>query len=155
MRTQALKKRPFENYVLGLLFGPRYGGTDEVLLIRKKRPQWMRGKLNGIGGHVEEDESSVTAMAREMKEETGLVWTPNPMVFAILEFPRAKRRVTCYTSNRKYIRSASTMSDKVVDRYGYPQCLQRKDLADHLRWLMPLAIEFNQRNVDAVTFRMT
>lgn len=147
MRTHALKKRPLQHYVLGLLFGPQYGGSEEVLLMRKKRPSWMKGKLNGIGGRVEEDESFDVAMSRELREETGLVWEPFRPAFAILKFPKAKSVVTCFTSNRKYIRSAQSMTDEVVDRYGYPECLQRKDLADHLRWLLPLAVEFNRATV--------
>jgi 8-oxo-dGTP pyrophosphatase MutT (NUDIX family) len=44
----------------------------DVLLIRKERPSWQKGKLNGIGGHVELNESLLEAMRRECKEETDL-----------------------------------------------------------------------------------
>jgi 8-oxo-dGTP pyrophosphatase MutT (NUDIX family) len=45
---------------------------NEVVLIQKDKPDWMKGKLNGIGGHVEEsDYSPLHAMQREWKEETG------------------------------------------------------------------------------------
>src|ERR1035437_6897488 len=43
-----------------------------VWLIRKARPEWQKGMLNGIGGHVEENENTMTAMTREFNEETGL-----------------------------------------------------------------------------------
>src|SRR5690349_19642349 len=48
----------------------------KVLLIEKDRPAWMRGRLNGVGGHVEpDDDSYVEAMRREFEEETGwLFW---------------------------------------------------------------------------------
>lgn len=156
MRTNALKNREFECFVLGFLFGPAYGGAEEVLLIRKRRPRWMRGKLNGIGGKLEEGECPKEGMQREMREETGLEWklqgpfVQGPIVqgpFAILNFARLKRRVYCFTSNKKYMRSATTMTDEHVDRYGYPQCLQCKDLADHLRWLLPLAVEHNRKSL--------
>jgi 8-oxo-dGTP pyrophosphatase MutT (NUDIX family) len=54
-------------YVVGfLLYGP------EVLLIRKRRPEWQRGLLNGIGGHIEPtDASPLHAMRREFAEEAG------------------------------------------------------------------------------------
>jgi 8-oxo-dGTP diphosphatase len=42
-----------------------------VYLIKKKRPDWQAGKLNGIGGHVEEGENAKEAMIRECYEETG------------------------------------------------------------------------------------
>ena len=56
-------------YVVGFMFS-----TDmkQVLLIEKKRPDWQRGKLNGIGGKVEDGENFYTAMSREFFEETGL-----------------------------------------------------------------------------------
>lgn len=42
-----------------------------VLLIRKLRPAWQAGRLNGVGGKVEFGESPDEAMAREFREETG------------------------------------------------------------------------------------
>ena len=42
-----------------------------VLLIRKNRPSWQKGKLNGVGGKVEAGETPTAAMDREFKEETG------------------------------------------------------------------------------------
>lgn len=54
-------------FVAGFLI---WGGT--VLLIRKQRPEWQKGKLNGIGGHIEAGETARQAMVREFKEEAGL-----------------------------------------------------------------------------------
>ena len=62
-------------YVAGLLFGnirSRIAANVEVLLIRKSHPSWMKGKLNGIGGHIEQGELAEYAMNREFAEETGL-----------------------------------------------------------------------------------
>ncbi len=58
-------------YCVGFLFDERYHPIEEVLLIRKLKPQWQAGRLNGIGGHLEKDETSLQAMCREFKEETG------------------------------------------------------------------------------------
>ena len=44
---------------------------DFVYLIRKNKPEWQAGKLNGIGGHIEEGETALDAMIRECFEETG------------------------------------------------------------------------------------
>ena len=59
------------NYVLGFAFSENAGS---VLLVRKLRPEWQKGLLNGIGGKIEENEdiTSLDAMRRECKEETGL-----------------------------------------------------------------------------------
>ena len=45
---------------------------SNVALIRKNKPDWQAGLLNGIGGKVEYGESSKSAMVREFKEEAGM-----------------------------------------------------------------------------------
>lgn len=55
-------------YVVGFMFTE---DTTQVLLIRKTRPNWQAGFLNGIGGHIEEGEDKLDAMRREFWEETG------------------------------------------------------------------------------------
>ena len=57
-----------DRYVLGFAFD----NNGRVLLIRKKKPKWQEGLLNGIGGHVEPNELPLAAMNRECFEETGL-----------------------------------------------------------------------------------
>jgi 8-oxo-dGTP diphosphatase len=65
--------------VVGFLFSEN---LEEVLLIKKARPDWQRGKLNGVGGKIEKtDASPAAAMAREFEEETGMIvpaiaWEP-------------------------------------------------------------------------------
>jgi len=54
-------------FVCGFLFDPT--GT-RVALIKKARPDWQKGKLNGVGGHIEKGESAIGAMMREFHEET-------------------------------------------------------------------------------------
>lgn len=43
--------------------------ASQVLLIRKKKPVWQHGLLNGIGGKIEPGESVDYAMSREFHEE--------------------------------------------------------------------------------------
>lgn len=60
-------------YVAGFLFtGP---DPNWVALVRKARPAWQAGRLNGIGGKIEPGEAPVTAMVREFREETGALVT--------------------------------------------------------------------------------
>jgi 8-oxo-dGTP diphosphatase len=59
------------HYVVGFVFC-----YHRILLIKKNRPAYLAGKLNGIGGGVERGELASTAMAREMHEEAGLKTLP-------------------------------------------------------------------------------
>lgn len=59
----------YTNYVVGFAFNFDY---SEVLLIEKLKPEWQKGKRNGIGGKIEFGESQVQAMVREFREETGV-----------------------------------------------------------------------------------
>lgn len=49
------------HYVVGFMFS-----SDKTLvtLIRKNRPKWMNGKLNGVGGKIEIGETPLQAMVR-------------------------------------------------------------------------------------------
>lgn len=58
-----------KEYVVGFLFNE---DKTQVALIQKIKPEWQKGKLNGIGGKIEEGETPILAMNREFKEEAGL-----------------------------------------------------------------------------------
>lgn len=65
-----------QEYVCGFLFSP---DRSRVLLIRKRRPAWQAGKLNGVGGKIEPGETPPEAMRREFCEEAGVnveSWQP-------------------------------------------------------------------------------
>ena len=57
-----------QEYVCGFLFS---ADRARVLLIRKNRPAWQAGKLNGLGGKIEPGETPLDAMRREFREEAG------------------------------------------------------------------------------------
>lgn len=54
-------------YVVGFMFDKDY---KYVALIRKNKPAWQAGLLNGIGGKSEDRETALLAMVREFAEET-------------------------------------------------------------------------------------
>lgn len=63
-----------QGYVCGFLITP---DRSRVLLIRKRRPAWQVGRLNGVGGKIEPGETPAQAIRREFREEAGLdisVW---------------------------------------------------------------------------------
>ena len=56
-------------YVVGFMIRPE---TEQVLFIQKNRPEFQKGKWNGIGGKIEAGERPIQAMVREFQEETGV-----------------------------------------------------------------------------------
>jgi 8-oxo-dGTP diphosphatase len=71
------------NYVVGFAMDKR---ARIVLLVKKNRPDWQAGKLNGIGGKIEPGEFTKDAMVREFYEETGLQTTnADWRLFAVLK----------------------------------------------------------------------
>ena len=121
-------------YVLGFLFDNK----GIVWLIRKARPEWQKGMLNGIGGHVEENENTMTAMTREFNEETGLTildWKK----FCILT-DEETYEVHCYFSFSDM--EPKTMTDEEVIWYNI-NCLPT-DIIPNLNWLIPMALSFDK-----------
>ena len=57
------------NYVLAFIFS---ADLSKVLLIRKSRPDWQKGRYNGLGGKIEVGENIMDAGRREITEESGL-----------------------------------------------------------------------------------
>ncbi len=58
-----------KEYVLGFAFSK---DKKEIILIEKQKPDWQKGKLNGVGGKVEIGEVPYSAMVREFEEETSV-----------------------------------------------------------------------------------
>lgn len=116
-------------YCLGFMFDK---DREQVLLIRKHRPTWMKGRLNGIGGKVEVGESPLQAMHRESIEECGVDcdWK----TFGILIHGRVG---ICLFEGSYQGGEIASLTDEAVAWY------ETHDLPitvmDNLRWLVPLA----------------
>lgn len=122
-----------KEYVVGFMFG---FDKEQVLLIRKNRPEWQAGKLNGIGGKVEKDELPYNAMMREFKEEAGVentTWT----YFALLDGPDYK--VYVYSScDPQAFDKAISKTDELVYRVDTNR-LGEYGVVPNLHWLVPMA----------------
>lgn len=58
-----------KKYTIGIIFNST---LDKVVLIKKERPDWQKGRYNFPGGHIEENETPAECVAREIKEECDL-----------------------------------------------------------------------------------
>lgn len=133
---------PTKRYVCGFAFSE---GKKHVLLIRKQRPEWQRGKFNGIGGHVEPfDTTFRSAMTREFAEESGLSiaathWDP------FITIGGEGWEVHFFRVFGIKIYMAKTMTDEEV------QIIRVDDLPSlaamclpNLQWLIPMALVENE-----------
>lgn len=123
-------------YVLGFMIS----NDNRIALIQKKRPSWQAGLLNGIGGHIEPDDSCAKqAMRREFEEETN-VYHYDWEKFAVIKSPHS--HVTCYRSFVNELPRMASNTDETVFimnifAIDYSKCVP------HLRWLIPLALDTN------------
>ena len=126
-------------YVVGFL----HDGKN-VVLVKKNRPKWQKGKLNGPGGKIELNESAEAAMTREFLEETGLRIN-NWHWYAYLNFNGHdtgtedgifffEKRVPTGMLLR-----AKTMESEKIAVYNASK-LRKKSLISNLTWLLPLAM---------------
>jgi len=127
-----------QEYSVGFL----HNDTD-VALVRKNRPEWQAGFLNGIGGKIEEGEDAHDAQIREFQEEAGRFVGPWDH-FLTLEGTRA--RVYCfavYDENDEHIYKLQTIEDEeievwVMDDLNGPLDLDASQTVPNLEWIIPL-----------------
>lgn len=126
-------------YVLVFVFSLDH---ERVLLIRKNRPEWQAGLLNGLGGKIEKGEKPLDAAYRELEEESGL----DPFKFAeLLHFATLEGdgyRVFCYRGRSDWMGHAESRTDEVVHPYTVRDLLRVVDnnLIHNLHYLLPLAL---------------
>lgn len=119
-------------YVVGFMFNP---AEDAVLLIRKTHPEWQAGKLNGIGGMIEDGEFPAEAMRRDFLEEVGIDhadWRQ----FCVLG--DARQWQIHFFSAVGLIAKAKALSDEVPEIH----CSMALpfDTIPNLKWLIPMAL---------------
>ena len=126
-----------KEYVVGFVFN---SDRDLVLLVRKERPDWQKGFLNGVGGLIEPEEGAYEAMVRECKEEAGLVLT------GWEEFCRlsGKDYIVYFFKNfvsDKKLSLFKNLTDERLEIWNYPFIITRnKQILPDLLWLLPLAL---------------
>ncbi len=119
--------RKIRKFVVGFLFD----GNGNVALIEKNRPEWQKGRLNGIGGQIERGETPLQAMTREFHEEAGpeLTWRHFCLVTG------DSYRLYCFTSQDKT--DIYTKTDEKVA--WYPVDKLPDNALPNLLWLIPMA----------------
>lgn len=137
-------------YVAGFCFE----GEGKVVLIRKDKPDWQRGKVNGIGGKIEVGENAAMAMRREWEEETGerredweqflVITYPEAVVFFFRSFAAPKSQAKTNETEMVVRGEVATLRFEpeaiptISCHYGGQQF--EFEPIPNLRWIIPMAL---------------
>lgn len=123
--------------VVGFSFNEDY---SNVLLILKNRPDWQKGNYNGIGGHIEKNESPLQAMEREMLEEAGVGPLDAIEPWKLIAVGQCRMDVKLHIfANRANIDGAISTTDEMVSIQSVSYLPH--NIISNLTWLIPLAID--------------
>jgi len=120
--------------VVGFVFTTDF---TRMLLMRKARPAWQAGLLNGIGGKVESGETDVAAMRRECHEEAG-IWIANWSARVVVEHDDGPvvvyfRSVIAVPARRRQTPEGTLESHPAMPVPG--------DAVPDLHWVVPLCLD--------------
>lgn len=135
-----------KKYVVGFLFND---DMNKVALIHKNRPDWQIGKLNGIGGHVEEGEPPHSTMVREFMEETG-VKINNWEYFCHLCGINGDYVVDFFYAISDKIYDVNSVTDEKVEIFDIKE-LNNIPVIDNLKWLIPMCLDQYFVNCSAIS----
>ncbi len=115
-----------------------------VALITKAKPDWQKGKLNGVGGSVEEGETFHQAMIREFQEESGVMtYTDQWHLFVSME--GMDWIVAFFRANAISDRDDVFSTDAEEQVAWYEVNALPDNVLPNLRWLIPLALDGSVR----------
>ena len=126
-------------YVCGFAFDSVF--KDRVVLIQKNRPEWQAGKLNGVGGKIEEfDLHPLNAMIREFKEETGVDIT-DWNIFC--EYESKDFIVYFFVTFTELMYDVKSITDEQIKILSINDTYF-SDTLPNLKWLIPLALDYSR-----------
>jgi 8-oxo-dGTP diphosphatase len=126
------------DYVLGFAFNK---DMTHVALIKKTKPAWQAGLLNGIGGKIEEGEEIADALVREFQEECGIV-SKTYQWREVLTMGSENWTVYVYYSNDLDIAKAETLTEEEIGIYDVNTILlDRTRSISNLPWIIGLILD--------------
>lgn len=121
-------------YVLGFAFSK---DKKNVVLIKKNNPEWQRGYFNGIGGKLEQGETSYSAMIREFKEETSVYNEDWNYVGVMYNDGFSVEIFSVYTDD---IFNCKTVEEEEIHIFEVSQ-LNKIAVISNLKWIIPMILD--------------
>lgn len=126
-----------KEFSLGFIFDASH---KKVLLVHKEKPDWQKGKINGIGGKLEQGESPVACIARETREESCLNIPEENWTFLGLLSTKDSWRIHTYmTTYEGNMTDAQKGDHEEIEWFSSeklpPECIP------NLTWIIPFAQE--------------
>jgi 8-oxo-dGTP diphosphatase len=134
-----IAKPNVQEYVCGFLFNP---DRSRVLLIRKRRPAWQSGKLNGLGGKIEPGETALDAMRREFREEAGVdvaEWQHVLTLSGADDAGSGRGWAGHFCPAFGVVDAARAVTDEQLERH--PTRPLPPDTIPNLHWIIPLMLD--------------
>lgn len=122
-----------QKYVVGFAFDEN---RSFVALIRKNRPKWQEGRLNGIGGKVENGETYAEAMVREFEEEAGYQHENWTEAFDLIG---PDWHVMVYYADGVPVDDLESKTDEIVE--VHPVDDLPSDTIYNLQWMIPMLLD--------------
>lgn len=148
------------NYCLGFAFNYFH---NEVLLIKKNKPNWQKGKYNGVGGKLEEGETALEAMVREFEEESGVPthmdqWKEVCMMLSdeTKDHPDSDEwRVTVFAvelTNEQWGAQHSCTAEIICPFQPDKLYYYEETFIDNIIWLVPMSLNVLQTSINYIIY---
>lgn len=127
-------------YTLGFLFSE---DRLKVALVRKDRPSWQAGFLNGIGGKIHKGEKTVDSLSREFEEEAGVKIEPSEWISkGVMKGKDWSVYVFAAFSDKVY--GVRTMETEVIELLDvFDVACNRDDIISNLQFILPMCLTDN------------
>lgn len=127
-----------QEYVAGFLFNR---DRSMVALVRKNRPEWQNGRLNGIGGKIEPGEGQVEAQRREFLEETGVDIPEHKWDMKVILEKDDDWRVYFFCAFDEAIWETRTVEDEEIIKMSVDLVMGDDKIIPNVKWIIGMCLD--------------
>ncbi len=125
-----------QKYTLGFVFDNK---LEKVLLIHKQKPEWQKGKVNGVWGKYEMGETPEICIRRETTEETGLVIDEKNWIYVGTIYQEIGDCGILAAQYRGDLRDAISNENEEVEWFDIN--MLPANILSNVSWLIPLSLD--------------